>query len=436
MADNYFVEYTRIKVKQFRETLLQQMSNVKKSVAERTLDTKSIKIESTVQDKSSRSGNDTDADDANIRPIYNEEPMAEVQLTAECNILAIGHQHTEQPEIIHEVLSPQHIDEFDFNNETSLSEYDEDEQYNLYFNDIFPFNVTHLDDLKAKKDNDDNEIDTIQSSRDMTPLPPRDQRHPWIFYQVEGYIKEIVHDFKQRLETIFDRHVNRVHILYFEGLTLDMRQDLAERMRMVYTEGDWQEVFMSHTWRRLIRIQAPLVQEFIFEFFSICRIENEMGLDVTATLCLQMGVSRRSMTWRQFILALGLHTNEEMVEDKFWHTEGRKSDARLSGCHFIRRLAHHFGLVSDDGLRGLSIVARELPLIDTCELVELNICMDLGDDWAWAAPRPEMQQVTAAGALEAAEDGPTVDEGDQAISAPVQAPQQPPRPSTATKTTP
>ncbi|GJU61668.1 putative reverse transcriptase domain-containing protein [Tanacetum coccineum] len=46
------------------------------------------------------SGNDTDAIDVDIRPIYNEEPMAEVQLTAECNIFAIGQQHTEQPKII------------------------------------------------------------------------------------------------------------------------------------------------------------------------------------------------------------------------------------------------------------------------------------------------------------------------------------------------
>ncbi|GKF51183.1 hypothetical protein Tco_0147650, partial [Tanacetum coccineum] len=36
MLDKYFAEYTRIKVKQFRETLLQHMSNVKKSVAKRT----------------------------------------------------------------------------------------------------------------------------------------------------------------------------------------------------------------------------------------------------------------------------------------------------------------------------------------------------------------------------------------------------------------
>ncbi|GJT80622.1 hypothetical protein Tco_1054964 [Tanacetum coccineum] len=47
------------------------------------VDTESIRTDSIVQDDNSMSGNDTDADDADIRPIYNEEPMAEVQLTAE-----------------------------------------------------------------------------------------------------------------------------------------------------------------------------------------------------------------------------------------------------------------------------------------------------------------------------------------------------------------
>ncbi|GKD40355.1 hypothetical protein Tco_1260562 [Tanacetum coccineum] len=123
----------------------------------------------------------------------------------------------------------------------------------------------------------------------MAPLPPHDQRHLWLRYQVEGYTEEIVHDFEQRLETIFGRQVNRVHILHFEGLTPDMRQDLAERMRM----------------------------EFIIEFFSTCRIGEEMGLDVASTLCFQLGGARRSMMWRQFILALGLHTSKEMAEDGF-----------------------------------------------------------------------------------------------------------------------
>ncbi|GJX73575.1 hypothetical protein Tco_0312170 [Tanacetum coccineum] len=110
------------------------MGNVKKSVTERThhqrqydrrvnkrkMQTQESKIDtgkavdadlvitessgtkSEVQDNKSRSGNDTDADDADIRPIYDEELMAEVQLTTECNIFATGQQHTRQPEIINE----------------------------------------------------------------------------------------------------------------------------------------------------------------------------------------------------------------------------------------------------------------------------------------------------------------------------------------------
>nr|GEW16143.1 hypothetical protein [Tanacetum cinerariifolium] len=134
MTNKYFAEYTGIKVKQFRDTLLQLMGNVKKFVAERTLHqrqcdrrlnkihiqtqkskidtgkvvyvdlvvTESSGTESEVQDDSSRSRNDIDADNADIRPIYDVEPMAEVQLSAECSIFAIGQQYIKPPKIINE----------------------------------------------------------------------------------------------------------------------------------------------------------------------------------------------------------------------------------------------------------------------------------------------------------------------------------------------
>nr|GEU64938.1 hypothetical protein [Tanacetum cinerariifolium] len=60
-------------------------------------------------------------------------------------------------------LSPQHIDKFNLNDETSLSECDEEEQNVLYFNDLFPFNVIYPDDSKSDKDNDDDKIDVKQS---------------------------------------------------------------------------------------------------------------------------------------------------------------------------------------------------------------------------------------------------------------------------------
>ncbi|GKB69782.1 hypothetical protein Tco_0931194 [Tanacetum coccineum] len=54
------------------------------------------------QDTSSRSENDAHADDVDIRPIYDEEPMAEVQLIADHNVFATRQQHTEQPEFNNE----------------------------------------------------------------------------------------------------------------------------------------------------------------------------------------------------------------------------------------------------------------------------------------------------------------------------------------------
>nr|GEX82417.1 hypothetical protein [Tanacetum cinerariifolium] len=54
-----------------------------KAVNDDLVVTESSGPELEVQDDNSRPGNDTDADDADIRPIYDEEPMATIQLTAE-----------------------------------------------------------------------------------------------------------------------------------------------------------------------------------------------------------------------------------------------------------------------------------------------------------------------------------------------------------------
>ncbi|GJX03922.1 hypothetical protein Tco_0189838 [Tanacetum coccineum] len=202
-----------------------------------------------------------------------------------------------------------------------------------------------------------------------------------------------------------------------------MRQDLADRMRMVYT-------------RTMGR-----------------RIGDEMGLDVGLHTAKEMAEDGFGV-WLYgdipTLLERGRHLKRVTATDLFYlysmdrgaanvlyllaqylfrHAKGRNSGARLSRGYFIGRLAHHFGLGSNDGLRGLSIVARELPLINMGELVKLNICMEIGDDWAWVAPRPKRQHDAAAGALKAAKDALAVDMGGQAVLAPVQAPQQPPPPT-------
>ncbi|GJZ55648.1 hypothetical protein Tco_0610841 [Tanacetum coccineum] len=106
MTDKYFVKYTRIKYDRRVNKRQMQTQESKidtgKAVDDDLVVTESSGTESEVQDDNISSGNDTDADDADIRPIYDKEPLAEVQLIVECNIFATGQQHTEQSEIINE----------------------------------------------------------------------------------------------------------------------------------------------------------------------------------------------------------------------------------------------------------------------------------------------------------------------------------------------
>ncbi|GJT87240.1 hypothetical protein Tco_1068957 [Tanacetum coccineum] len=124
-------------------------------------------------------------------------------------------------------MSPQHIDEFNLKDETSLSEYDEEEQNVLYFNDLFPFNFDFAD----------------------MALPPRDHRHPY---------------------------------LRFEGLKYTDAGYTGEGMLMEHMDAQGQSVFTSRAWRLLFEVRGPLE-----------------------------GVRHR-MSWREFILGMGLHTMEEM----------------------------------------------------------------------------------------------------------------------------
>ncbi|GJR64735.1 hypothetical protein Tco_0010800 [Tanacetum coccineum] len=294
------------------------------------------------------------------------------------------------------ILSPQHIDEIDLNGETSLFKYDEEEQNTLYFNDLFPFNVIHPDDLKSKKDNDDNEIDIL------------------------------------------------TECLKFHNLC-DVLIDFADMSLLPHDQR-----------HQYLRFGEAIID-----------------LDTLGALQFQLGGARRCLSWRQFIIALGLHTGDEMESLDFLSTApsytvirdpilwlchrliacsnaggfrhlrrylrlfaaGRKSGDHISGGQFVARLAEHFGLLSAEILQGLTVIAPALPIIDMAELIRLQICEQIDDTWAWVALGPKRLPNAAAGAPRVGQDAPIVDEGVQADLAPVQAPQQPPPPPPATART-
>nr|GEZ63122.1 hypothetical protein [Tanacetum cinerariifolium] len=52
---------------------------------------------------------------------------------------------------------------------------------------------------------------------------------------------------------------------------------------------------------------------------------------------------------------------------------GRKQRAIISGGQFIARLAEHFGLLTEERLHGLTLIVRDLPVIDMAELARLQI---------------------------------------------------------------
>ncbi|GKB07576.1 hypothetical protein Tco_0835860 [Tanacetum coccineum] len=106
----FFLEYTRTEVRQFHDTLIQHMESVKKSIDERAQHKRDSGTESEKNVSSSRSGKDTYAKDADVNSVNDKQPMAEVQLFAEHNILANEQQHSEQSESVYDTHLLEKVD--------------------------------------------------------------------------------------------------------------------------------------------------------------------------------------------------------------------------------------------------------------------------------------------------------------------------------------
>ncbi|GJY16076.1 hypothetical protein Tco_0386498 [Tanacetum coccineum] len=204
----------------------------------------------------------------------------------------------------------------------------------------------------------------------MAPLLAADQRHPWLRYQVEGYTKGLYLVTELRLET-------------------DMSKREGQQCSLSQLGGDY--FGSEHLW----------VRESSGCFSAIAGMsDNRDGSWMFADM---LGLASSDVLIRDpvrrlchMMIAYSICGRDRHLRR---HAEGRKSGAKLSGGHFIGRLAMHFGLVSDKGLRGLQ---------------------------AWVAQGPERQHVAATGAHEADEARPAAEESAQEIPAPAQAPPPPP----------
>ncbi|GJU99888.1 hypothetical protein Tco_1329159 [Tanacetum coccineum] len=255
------------------------------------------------------------------------------------------------------IFNHQHINEFDLNGETSLSECDEEEQNILYFNDLFPFNIIHLDDLNSKKDNDDNEIDIIQSSG--------------------GEIGLDIH----------------------EGGT----QGAGVRMLIEHRDAQGVNLFTSQAWRRLFDIRGLLVHKLILEFFSTFWFgEAVIDLDMPGALQFQLDPQQGDLRdyW------IGISSTRDFLGTTPFYTSIR--DPILKLCH---RLISYSIAKKSQALKKLTVT--NLFYLRGMDVDSVNV------PYLLASPRPERQPDVAAGTPETIEDAPVNDEGRQAVLAPV-----------------
>nr|GEU35705.1 putative ribonuclease H-like domain-containing protein [Tanacetum cinerariifolium] len=358
-------------------------------------------------------------------------------------------------------LNPQHNVKFDLNEETSLSEYGEEEQNVLYYNDLFPFNIICLDDLKSEKDNDNNDVDIIQ------PFEENEITHESTMF-FETCHNEITKNLRIRCFVInlnvkiviCKYYTNRMlfHLIMnlcvplgilfntkryykdgdyakilrrprYEGLEYtDLNiADFESRMAMEHRDEAGVVVFTSQAWGRLFGTRGPLVWELILEFLSTLRFRERFDFETLpsddGTQYARRSQAPEKVTVTNLFYLRGLDVRSVNISYLLARylrrfTAGRKSRAHISGGQFVARLAEHFGLLTAEILGGLTVIAPTLLVIDITELVMLHICMELDDTWAWVAMGPERQPDAVVGAPTLAEDAPAVNEGRYGVSVP------------------
>ncbi|GKD07566.1 hypothetical protein Tco_1187251 [Tanacetum coccineum] len=262
-------------------------------------------------------------------------------------------------------LCRQHIDEFDLKDETSLFKYDEVERNVLYFNDLFPFNIIHPDNLKSDKGNDDIENDMIQSSggientQGLNKLLERSHDKISKVFKIKSFVMELNENIMAWNHLVNGMLFNLIKNLYVPfGIPFDPKWyykdgDCTRMLRRPGYEGlQYTNVDIADFETRLARIYRKEVHRVLaFDFGGLPDLMAEMLS--TRMLIEHMDAQRQSVfisqawrrlfdikgplvhelileffnTFREFILDLGLHSTEEMQTAGFglyWTKSARR----------------------------------------------------------------------------------------------------------------
>ncbi|GJV91804.1 hypothetical protein Tco_1539617 [Tanacetum coccineum] len=233
-------------------------------------------------------------------------------------------------------MCPQHVDEFNLKDKTSLSEYDKEEQNG-----------------KLVSKNGYGVLDMA--------LPPRDQRHQYLRFEGLGYTDVDIKDFEERLGRIYGMLRDKV----FGDVVLD--------------------------------------------------------LDIVGALQFQLGGVRRRISWREFILGMGLYTAKE-IEDFLGTTPSYTliRDLMLRLCH--RLIAYS---IAGRSQAPEKVTVTDLFYLRGMDVGLVNIPYLLARYLRMFASGRKRGAMISGGQF-VVEDALVIEEGAPAVPAAIQAPQPPP----------
>ncbi|GJZ21309.1 hypothetical protein Tco_0558348 [Tanacetum coccineum] len=112
MIRKYFIAYTKTSVQLFHDKLIQHMESLRESIQEKAKHKREYERRMNDRMMQSKEGNvdSSKALDVDIHSVNDKQPMAEVHLTAEHNILGNEQQHYEQSESIYDTYLLEKVD--------------------------------------------------------------------------------------------------------------------------------------------------------------------------------------------------------------------------------------------------------------------------------------------------------------------------------------
>ncbi|GKB08992.1 hypothetical protein Tco_0837304 [Tanacetum coccineum] len=275
-----------------------------------------------------------------------------IELEAEkartCDFPSIVYKDTLAPD--HEIsseptVSPHCDDGIDFDFKISFDETDDEDYIVNYDKNSFSYKLTFVNDLKPNADKEKVEINI--SSDDIIVEPSDgiiDVKIDTHFHEFDEN-REASHDIPGKYSALKDFVIMikvMIQMHYYEGMSLIfiiknlyIEFGIPFDPKMFYKDGDY---MISYEGQGLI----DEITQALTDKLRMVHTGAKGQVLFTSDAWRQLGGLRRQLSWRQFILAMSLHTAKEMATDGFrayWTDNLREISSKANFYNYGSRIA-------------------------------------------------------------------------------------------------